>query len=490
MVRENIKKHDQLSFEAKLEFPAKRKSHKTNDFIVNMFIFLPYGLDVNKHNFTKEDFFESLKTNIRLTTPFYKLEQLKEENAAPYLQLKKSIEAFVSSPGDKTKMEYEKQIKRFCSIFKAALRYDANKILKKTEEKNRQQQTEDFKNNIEKTRLQFKGLKQLLPTGKKEQTTLNIFEYADEYQSLLIERHAAYILKPLLKTAKENNSLVNTLNEIVLGEMDYRRKKGYPSVAIKHQDNVDILHRAARLKKFIESNLYLNTDTKKEGVFVEQILFSIAAGIAMVFATGVAFASQMIYGNLSLPFFIALVVGYMFKDRIKELVRVYFSEKHQKVIYDFKTKIYYQNNKKIGDLKESFHFELHSHLPQEVLQARNNMRVTEITEESMGEKIIHYRTKVKIRNRIKNTNDFSGVTQILRFNISDFTRKMDDPEKEVLLRTKNGFKRIFADRVYHINVILTYSDVNGQIIKPYKIYANRKGIRKIVKIRDYSLIKS
>ena len=414
VVRENIKKHDQLSFEAKLEFPAKRKSGKTNDFIVNMFIFLPYGLDVNKHNFTKEDFFESLKTNIRLTTPFHKLEQLKEGNAVPLLQLKKSIEVLTSSSSDKTKMEYEKQIKRFCSIFKAALHYDANRILKNPKEEKRQLQIEEFKKNTEKIRHQFKGLKQLLSSDKTEKSAVNIFEYADEYQSLLVERHAAYLLKPLSKKAKENSPDIKILNKMVLHEMDYRRKMGYPSVAIKHQDNVNILHRMARLKKFIESNLYLNTDTKKEGIIVEQILFSVAAGIAMIFATGVAFASQMIYGNLSLPFFIALVVGYMFKDRIKELIRVYFSEKYQKVIYDFKTKIYYQNNRKIGDLKESFNFELHSHLPKEVLEARNKMRVTEITEESLGEKIIHYRTKVKIRNKVKNANDFSGVTQILR----------------------------------------------------------------------------
>jgi len=484
MVRENIKRHDQLSFEAKLEFPAKRESCKTKDFIVNIFIFLPYGLDINKHNYTKEDFFKSLKTNIRLTTPFYTLERLKEENSIPFLQLKKSIEVFVTSSTEKIKMEYEKQIKRFCSIFKAALRDEANKILKSQNEEKRQYLLKDFRNNTEQIRNQFKGLKYLLNPGITEEATNSIFDYADEYQSLLVERHAAYLLKVFSRQAKENVLCIKTLNEIVLQEMDYRRQKAYHSVAIKHQDNVNLLHRIARLKKFIESNLYLNTDTKKEGIIVEQILFSIAAGIAMVFATGVAFASQMIYGNLTLPFFIALIVSYMFKDRIKELTRIYFSEKHQKIVYDFKTKIYYQNKKKIGDLKEGFNFELHQYLPEEVLEARNKIRATEITEESLGEKIIHYRTKVKIRSKIKNANDFSGVTQILRFNISDFTKKMDDPEKEILIRTKNGFKRTFSDRVYHINLIMTYSDGHGQIIKPYKIYANRKGIRKIVKIRE------
>ncbi len=490
MVRENIKKHDQMSFEAKLEFPANRKSGRTNNFIVNMYIFLPYGLDINKHNFTKQDFFESLKTNIRLITPFYNLEQLKGNNAEPFMQLKKSIEDFVVLPDDKTKMEYEKQIKRYCSIFKTAISHEANKIPTNLNDDNKQHLIKEYKKNIEKTRSRFKDLKQLLNQGKANNVVVSIFDYADEYQSLLVERNAAYLVKLIARKADENNQSLKMLNQIVLGEMDYRLEMDFPSVAQKNQDNDNLLHRMARLKKFIESNLYLNTDTKKEGIFVEQILFSIAAGIAMVFATGVAFASQMIYGNLSLPFFIALVVGYMFKDRIKELIRVFFSKKQQKVIYDFKTKIYFENKKKIGYLKESFHFALHLHLPDEVLKARNKMRVTEITEESLGEKIIHYRTKVKIRNRVKKANDFSGVTQILRFNISDFTRKMDDPEKEILIRTKNGFKRMFSNRVYHMNLIMTYSDDNGQVIKPYKIYANRTGIRKIIKIRDYSLIKS
>ncbi len=490
MVRENIKKHDQLSFEAKFEFMGRAKALKSNNFNVSIFMFLPYGLDINKHNFTREDFYTSLKTSIRLTTPFYRLSQLIDGENSPFVQLQKSIESILATPNSTTSLEYEKQIKRYCSIFRVALRYDVNIILRSDDIEEKGILIEKYKRNVINIRTHFIDIKQRIINSSSDNSILRIYQYADEYQSLVAEKHSANIIKSLSKQKVNYSVLIKSVEEIITGEMDYRLKMAYPSIAIKNQPYFHLLHRMARLKKFVESNLYLNTDTKKEGVVVEQLLFSIAAGIAMIFATGVAFASQLIYGNLSLPFFIALVIGYMFKDRIKELIRIFFSKKHQKVFYDFKTKIYSQNKKKIGSLKESFNFVRHSHLPMEILNTRNNIRATEITEESLGEKIIQYRTKVKIYNKVKGANDFSGITQILRFNLSSFTQKMDDPEKEILIRTKNSFKRVFSDRVYHVNIILTYTDNNKQIIKPYKIYTNRKVIRRIEKIKNYPIISS
>jgi len=487
-VKENIKKHDQLSFEVKLRFPANKKSGKTNDYNVNMYLFLPYGLDINKHNFTKEDFYNSLKTSIRLTAPFYKLNQLLTGEVNPFNTLQTTINSYFLTPNKKSFLEYEKQIKLFCSIFKVALRQDVNKILKCRDKDKKLQLIESYNNNSTNVRSYFTGLKKRGDMQFANNEALRIFQYADEYQSLLVEKQTAFVIKLLGKQHDDNKHLLHLLKKTIISEMDYRLELEYPSVAIKNQMHVHLLHRSARLKKFIESNLYLNTDTKKEGVVVEQLLFSIAAGIAMVFATGVAFASQLLYGNLSLPFFIALVIGYMFKDRIKELARIYFSMKHQKVYYDFKTKIYSQDKKKIGSLKESFSFIKHIHLPTKILNIRNNARTTEITEESLGEKIINYRTKVVIRNKVKSSSNFKGITQILRFNISDFIRKMDDPEKEILLRTKSGFKRVFSDRVYHINMILAYNYDNNRVIKPYKIYTSRKGIIKIERINNSSLV--
>ncbi len=481
MVKEYIKKHDQLSLEVKLEFPANRDSRKQNDSNVNMYFFLPSGLDINKHNFTKRDFYNSLKTNIRLTTPFYPLNKIIPGEESPYQKLIKSIESFIAHPSFSTKAGYEIQIKRFCSVFGVALRHEVNRITSTHKAEERKILIEDFTHQVADIRNRYKSLKTKIE--KQNGNVYSIYQSADEYQSLLAEKHIFTLISRLGLKPGDDGPLNVLLDKMVLDEMDYRLQSGYPSVARTGRSNEDVLHRSGRLKKFIESNLFLNTDTKKEGVLTEQILFSIAAGIAMVFATAVAFASQMIYGNLSLPFFIALVISYMFKDRIKELVRIYLDKKHQKLFYDFKTSIFDQNKKKIGCLKEGFNFEKHQYLPRTILLARNKMRATEITEESLGEKIIHYRTRVSIINRKKRTPGFEGITQILRFNILEFTRKMDDPEKEVFIRTKKGFKRAFADRVYHINLIMTYTGNEETTMKTYKLIVNRKGIKRIEKIK-------
>ena len=486
MIRETIKKHDQLSFEIKLEFPVSKETVKKDDYFVNMYLFLPYALDINKHSFTKQDFYNSLKTYIRLTTPYYPLRNITKGKNSPMAKLKKSIDDYFSAPDDDKKDDYEIQVKRFCSIFGTALRNGSNHIIRTANKEDRELLIGEYVNNIVKIRNNFKDLRRKVNVPVRNSNAYDIYRFADEYQSLLLERNLFVLLDVLEKKKKTcDKEYFDQLKDLVLQEMQYREEREYPSVAYVHRSNEDVLHRASRLKKFIESNLFLNTDTKKDGVVVEQILFALAAGLAMIFATGVAFASQMIYGNLTLPFFIALVISYMFKDRIKELVRIYLNKKQRRYYQDFKTNIYDQRHKKMGFLKESFQFIKHRHLEDDVLKARNNMRSTEITKESLGEKIILYRNKIKILNKkVKLLNDFKGVTEILRLNISDFTRNMDDPEKEIFVKTKNGFKRAFANRTYHLNLILDYSKGGDDQMKLYKLIVDRNGIKRIERFRS------
>ena len=72
----------------------------------------------------------------------------------------------------------------------------------------------------------------------------------------------------------------------------------------------------------------------------------------MIFSTGIAFYYQQIYGNFTLPFFIALVVGYMFKDRIKSSIGQLFISKASSFFYDYKIKIKDHENNLIGITKD------------------------------------------------------------------------------------------------------------------------------------------
>ncbi|MEN8222465.1 MAG: hypothetical protein ABFR36_04320 [Acidobacteriota bacterium] len=481
MIREQIKIHDKETIEVKLEFPSSKKGEQKDRYFVNTYLFLPYALDINKHNYSKQDFYNSLKTHIRMTTPFFLLQKITGGSSSPYERLLKSIRDLVENPDNERLAKFELQVKRFCSIFDTSLRHAVNHILETGTKGDREDLIDEFLNRVKNIRNAYRDIRSDINIPLKIGNVFDIYQFADEYQSLNIERHIL-ILSDKLSGNKldEDGLLTRKLNDLVIEEITYREERKYLSVIRKSGSGEDILHRYSRLKKFIESNLFLNTDTKKDGVVFEQVLFSLAAGLAMIFATAVAFVSQLVYGNLTLPFFIALVISYMFKDRIKELVRLYLNKKQYRYFHDFKTNIYDQKEKKIGFLKESFQFIKHKHLHENILDARNRMRITEITNESMGEKIILYRNKIEIfKNKKKLPDDFSGLTEILRFNVSDLTKKMDDPEKEIFIKDTKGVKRLFANRNYHLNLILTYSDGKEKEASYYKLIVNKKGISRI-----------
>ncbi len=85
-------------------------------------------------------------------------------------------------------------------------------------------------------------------------------------------------------------------------ENKYKKEQGFPTVSLESPDNNrSLVFRRGVLKKFVESDLFLTARKKKDGVLVEQVYLSIAAGISMIFATAVAFSFQRTFGNLTVP---------------------------------------------------------------------------------------------------------------------------------------------------------------------------------------------
>ncbi len=466
-----------MAFEMKLEFPASKDKHKPQDFKVEMYLFMPQSLDVNRQNYTRQDFYRALKTNIRLTTPDYLLGKIVNGEKSPFSRLNNSIEQLADVRDSNSFDEYEVQVKRMCSIFGSSMRHLINHINGVKSYDDKKVLVNEFILQSVKVREKFKGLRPKLNIINNNKA-FKLFKIADEYQSLLLEKHIFVLLEKLKKKdlLKEQ---IEQLIEIAYNETQYRKKMSYPSIVGMKQANQDVLHRNSMLKKQIESNLFLNTDTRREAVLAEQILFAVAAGIAMVFATGVAFLSQMVYGRLSMPFFIALVISYMFKDRIKELMRLYLDKKHKKFFSDYKTTIFNNGNKKMGLLKESFHFIKKRNLPDDILHTRKQMRKTDLDIEILTEKVMLFRNQISLFENREQLEDFEGITQILRFNIWDLTQKMDDPEKEIYYVGKRGLKQINVNRVYYFNLIMRYSSEGQSVIKAYRITASKQGIKRV-----------
>jgi hypothetical protein len=241
------------------------------------------------------------------------------------------------------------------------------------------------------------------------------------------------------------------------------------------------------LKKYVASILFLDAEVKTDWLFLQQFFFGLAAAAAMVFATAAAFISQTVYGGMTLPVFVTLVVSYIFKDRIKDLLRYHLSRKMTRFLFDHKTRVRDAAGKIVGVCRESFGFVKERKLPAEVRELRNRDHITEIENRWVGENIMLYRKRIRLHpervRRIFSEYEVSGVNDIMRFNVQEFLRRMDDPKKELFVMNDEGYHRIRGARVYHLNMIVRMTFGGQGLHMRYRVVLNREGIKRIEYVR-------
>lgn len=89
MILDKVKIHDKYSFEIKCNYPLI-KNQKATFYRINTFLFLPNSLDINRVTYKKKDFYNDLKTYIRLKKPVYLMRNLINGIDSPYSKLRSS----------------------------------------------------------------------------------------------------------------------------------------------------------------------------------------------------------------------------------------------------------------------------------------------------------------------------------------------------------------------------------------------------------------
>lgn len=482
-----VRSHDAYTLEMKVGF-IKAKEHYQSDFTINTWIFVPNTLDLNKSNYSKDQFYSDVKSKVRFITPAYNLSAIVNEGAIPFNNLKSATDQLLQEETQQHLHEIEYQLKMFMAIFRSALRNAVNEF-KQAKGDNQAELIQSYVVSSTTIRTRYRKLKDDLiqNTQVAGKEYLNYFSFADEYLSYTLLRYSFLLLDRMIFASSEQFQLLQEqVKELILSEQAYMKNQGYSFIKANEQTvNQDVIYRYAMLNKYVESDLLLESNKKKDsdGVFVQQVYYSLAAGISMVFATVVAFSFQQKYGNFTMPLFVALVVGYMLKDRIKEVMRFYFAGKLGGKYFDNKTSISIKG-KQIGWIKEAVDFINEEKVPSEVLTVRNRSVLLEVENRIHNEKILLYRKKVSLdRGEMMkdSTYFFKGVHDIFRFNLTRFMQRMDNPKVSVLsLDEKNeqviGF---YADKVYYINIISQIAYENHVEYKRYRIVCQRDGIQKI-----------
>lgn len=451
MIELKTKIHDRYSIEIKMGFVADgKKSH--DDFKVGMWIFVPAALDITSSTFTKNEFYRCVKSNVRLITPHFRLEDVASADSVVFKNVTEAPEG-----------ESDYRIKLLCAIVKSSLR-EVIEDLENCPEGERRQKLSLFADCCESILDRFFAL----PDSSMK-------EYCGEYLCNLL---ASNLFRALEFTG-DGYRVKNLIGKI----NDTRVMHGYPVISEGNSKaNRDFIHRQSVLKKMVDSELYLKVPKKKDGVIIEQASYSLAAGLAMLFATVVAWAFQRHFGNLTWPLFIALIISYMMKDRIKELMRFYFAHKLSYKYYDHKAKMII-HGREIGWHKEGMDFISISDVPEDIRMHRNTTHLFNAEDNFINETVMLYRKNVHLNKPALERNtlyEFEGVNDIVRLQVRPFIRKMDNPSQTMMTLDGNGeVKSVACDKDYFINIILQYQYADTVEYRRFRLTLNSDGIKAI-----------
>ena len=486
MISIQAKKHDNFSVEFKFGFNCKEDG-VIDRFTVNSWIFVPNSLDINPEIYGKKQFYRDVKSNVRLITPSYLLREIAEDSSLPLVSLRQAMTRLAGSSDESEVNEYEYHLKMFAAIFKSTLRNHATHLRSRKQIDSAGYLADDYVAYTKATLKNFRDLYRIIDVPAVSDTIRSKFRMCDEFMSLTVEVQTLRIIRVIDRFDKTEGLKVmrETLLGLIMDERVYKKSAGYGTFTDNDEHNRKLVYHRGMLKKFIESELYIRLDKKKDGVAVEQLYYSIAAGIAMIFATAIAWFTQVRYGNITWPLFIVLVVSYMMKDRIKDLMRYYFAHKLGNKYFDKKASITIGKTK-VGQIKEGFDFISPEKTPIKVLRLRENASSVDDESRIFEEKIMLYRKHITIDDKaLDGVDDYPmrGINEIMRLHLIRFTHKMDNPTVSLDSIDDNGnLCTTEVDKVYYINIIFQLQHDDKNSYHHFRLSMTRNGLIQVKEI--------
>lgn len=483
--------HDKYRFEVKLDlgFRKERKSLYNLEY----YFFLPRSLNITPESYTKEMFYSSTQHYIRFKTPEISIEKLftPSNTLSPFNRAMSAIDQLSSGQnGDFLTETICDELKLLGAIIRADLRDTVDYIIKEPSAQLKTRRIEILIDEVKIISTCISDMRAKIISSKIPQRVADTFFAMDEYTSLMINEY----LTDVLKCAQENNCLVSKelfdkLCETISLQIKYRKSMGYSSLLIPDGDNSHFLYWRSLLKKFISSSLYLHPEMSDFNILTHTGP-AIAAGLAMLFAIIVTIYAQSKYAINSAAFVMIIVISYIFKDRIKDWLKIIFSRKMATWLYDRKLNVTEPaHGLRIGHIKETFSYIPHSRLPADIEKIRKADNRKSIEEEAKFEKIFKYKRELFLdfENIERYHNRRRGLIDILRFSIFDFLKHADNEivNYDYFDENVKAVRQKPCIRIYHINLVVKYNISKETFAyERLRLLVTREGIFGIEEVRE------
>ncbi len=495
-IQQAIKPHDKYQIEIKLDYEVLDDAE--TQYRIATYFFIPQTLGISAGTYSKSEFYGDVQNYIRLKTPILNLRDIIEYGQSPLCHIEQIVERNDWAHREEIDAQLITNFKLLSAILKSAIRDHFLLIEERITESvpgskihwNIQNLVELYLSGTEEISRRYRDLYRVFNLPNVKAAVFTAYTLTDESISILIEEGLVEMFQIVSQYLKKETQqmFLEQFNQRAKAETKYRRSRGYDSVLDGDSENEAYTYHISVLKKYAASVLHLSTAVRREGRGLEQLLFALAAGLSMIFATLIAFYSQNQFGNFTFPFFIALVLAYMLKDRIKELGRYLFATQLQTRLYDRRIDIRTQNGKhKLGVLREKMTFVQESDVPKPVLRARNKDLFSELDNDGRGETIICYTKDIVLYRKafervFANAAQITGLNDIIRYDIRPFLRKMAEPVYERPYLKDGQLQMAECHKVYHVHLVSRYRALHPQKQKLHRhvrLVLNQEGIKRI-----------
>ena len=504
-----VPRHYPDRVEVKLDYAIDTKRRHTH-YRIETYFFVPRTLGLDVHTYSRDEFFTDNHASIRFKEPRIPSSVLANPRD-PGSPLCQACEMIRQANGrletlSADKLSYE--LRLFGCIVRTNLRdvaIDMHHKIQRLDSPGAQSVlAQDVRQGLVRllhdVDAQLRALRDTRATffqPKRPPWLSELFEYVDEYVGLSAESCLTSVLihldaHPGLRATQ--GDLRDQIVARIVAEQHHRKSAGYAQSLIDPAgENRSRVYRTSALKKFMSSVLYLDIRKEKEGRGITNVMAGLAAAVAMAFSTVAAIWSQGTYGLNSFPFVLAMVIGYVFKDRIKEWLRTYFSGLVSRRLYDYSMHIQDPNTKTVlGRCRESFEFVPASQVPADIVRYRHCDSKSVLEPETKPEVVMKYVKDVTLWGRriAKLRRSLTDIRDINRLNVSRLLIRMNEPRQVVATYSpdRDEVIGVSCPKSYHVNlVVVRTADEEPTTTARYRVLLDKHGVRSMQPVVETSL---
>ncbi len=489
-----VKHRDKYSIETKFRYDSGSE-RRTDRFSVSYYLFFPRSFQIRRSTYDPRSLMDQVRVHMRFNTPNIGVEELLDplSEISPLVRAERMVYSAEKHDKRINTRAFIHETKLVGCVFKSLLRdfylSARREWISPTRDLSRGAKAlHRIAKRYHALRSSFRGLENL---GADDPVLSKHVDIVDEHLSLLACKYLTLVLR--LWGSTPFDAIYKRITKIVRKEESYRERKGYPSVPGRIQSERQLeeyVYREKMLKRYVTEALLFGVDSTNTAKRTEHILYAIAAGIAMVVATGFAFFGQQRYGNFTTALFVLLVVGYMVKDRIKDSFRDVLMRRMGSVFPVRKTILRDSKvRKRLAIISERASFREERHLPTEIVAYRNRGYFERVVFSMEKENVLVYQKRIRLKSRNLSSlhSRVTSVADVATLDLRPFLQKLSAQYGLVpTVEFKRQVRPRVVERIYHLNLIVEFSK-NGEVMhRRYRLVVDASGVKRLESVtRDF-----